>query len=55
MHGEWGWDGQEPWGDNAKHGKSWGEHRMSQHGLRVLQDVTWCHNGQPRCDGCAMS
>ena len=40
MHGEQGQDGQEPWGDNAEHGKSHGLRRMSQHGLRVLWDVT---------------
>ena len=40
MHGEWGQDGRELWGDNAKHRKSRGLRGMSQHSLRVLRDVT---------------
>ena len=40
MHGEWGQDGWELQGDDAEHGKSCGLHRMSQHDLRVLWDVT---------------
>ena len=37
MHGEWGRDGREPQGDDAKHGKSCGLHRMSQHGLECYR------------------
>ena len=40
MHGDQGRDGQELWGDDAEHRKSWGLCGMSQHSLRVLQDVT---------------
>ena len=40
MHGGWGRDGHEPQGDNSECGKSQGLHGMSQHGLRVLWDVT---------------
>ena len=43
MHWEWGQDGQELQGDDAKRGKSWGLCGMSQHGLRVLWAITW-HN-----------
>ena len=40
MHREWGWDGREPREDDAECGKSCGLCGMSQHGLRVLWDVT---------------
>jgi hypothetical protein len=40
MHGERGRDGREPRGDDAERGKSRGLRGMSQHGLRVLRDVT---------------
>ena len=38
--GEWGQDGWELQGDDAECGKSRELHGMSQHSLRVLQDVT---------------
>ena len=37
MHGEWGRDGQELWGDDAECGKSCGLHGMSQHGLECYR------------------
>ena len=37
MHREQGRDGQEPWGDNAKCGKSCGLCGLSQHGLECYR------------------
>ena len=45
MHGEWGRDGREPWGDDAECRKMWTAWDESAWS-RVLRDVTECIIGK---------